>query len=549
VIKNSVFSVAISGCQIPGPRSWYLQIRKLVNWLISKLTVRNWNLEVGMKQQKRLSGFCLFLFFAMGLYSQDFEKLSYGKFIDVEVKIRTFLGNFGRNYYGNKAPAKLDILWKKYLGSGKTFVPHKGGETVWSGCGWTGQPLLVKEDGEYYLIQGAYDHNLKKIEANTGKTIWEYEYDDVLKGTGTIWSNKYAKNFGKSLIILQGSRKGSKNSFSGHIVPSFRAVSYFYGIEYWRLNVKRTASYSRDVDASAVILNDTVYIGLENALFTVLNPNPDSIVKKEGIVQPKVYQELNLYENKDIAKHRGNLVVESSPCLLNGRIYITAGSGHVYGYNLDTKKIDWDFYIGSDMDGSPVATEDSCILVTVEKQYISGKGGVFKLDPSKSESEAVRWYFPTNNATLAEWKGGVVGSVGVNDRTRPENHPYFAAFIGIDGNLYVVNHKEIDENKGKVNGPNNKKTYPTPKLVFKKRVGGSISTPIIVGNRLVATGYGGIHLFEFDEKGNFELLDKKYMGSFEATAITWDGRIYVGSRNGYLYCFGEKEDTVKTSNE
>jgi len=44
-------------------------------------------------------------------------------------------------------------------------------------------------------------------------------------------------------------------------------------------------------------------------------------------------------------------------------------------------------------------------------------------------------------------------------------------------------------------------------------------------------------------------LDKKYMGSFEATAIAWDGKIYVGSRNGYLYCFGEKEDTVKASNE
>ena len=500
-----------------------------------------------MKKKLYFSCVIFLLIFNVKVCSQDFEKLSYGKYIDIEVKIGTFLGNFERNYYGNRAPSRLDILWKKYLGSGSTFVPHKGGETKWSGCGWTGQPLLVEEDGKYYLIQGAYDHNLKKIDAETAETIWEYEYDDVIKGTGTIWANKYAKNFGKSLIIFQGSRKGSKNSFHSGVIPSFRAVSYFYGRDYWRLNVKKTASYSRDVDASAVVVNDTVYIGLENALFTVLNPNPDSVIKKDGIIQPKVYQELNLYKSKDIAKHRGNLVVESSPCLLNDHIYITAGSGHVYGYNLNTKKIDWDFYIGSDMDGSPVATEDSCILVTVEKQYISGKGGVFKLDPSKSESEAVVWYFPTNNTTLAEWKGGVVGSASVNDRTRPQNHPYLAAFIGIDGNLYVVKHKEIDDKKGKVKGPNNKRVYPTPKLVFRKRVGGSISTPIIVGNRLVATGYGGIYLFEFDEKGNFELLDKKYMGSFEATSIAWDGRIYVGSRNGYLYCFGEKKDTPASS--
>jgi outer membrane protein assembly factor BamB len=491
----------------------------------------------------------LFIFAAcsLSLHAQDFEKLSYGKFIDVDVKIRTFLGDFERNYYGNEAPSRLDILWKKFLGSGYTVTSREEGPVKWSGCGWTGQPLLVEEDGKYYLIQGAYDHNLKKIDASNGTIVWEYEYDDVLKGTGTIWSNKYARNFGKSLIILQGSRRGVKNSHNSDKIPSFRAVSYFYGVEYWKLDVKRTASYSRDVDASALVLNDTIYIGLENAIFTVLNPNPDSVVKKNGMEQPKIYQELNLFNSKDIAKHRGNLVIESSPCLLNDRIYITAGSGHVYGYNLKTKKIDWDFYIGSDMDGTPVATEDSCILVTVEKQYIEGKGGVFKLDPSKNESEAVVWYFPTGNAKLAEWEGGVIGSAGINDRTRVENYPYLAAFSAIDGYLYVVNHKEIDEAKGKVYGPNNKETYPTPKLVYKKRIGGSISTPIIVGDKLVAAGYGGIYLFEFDEKGNFELLDNNCPGVFEATPIAWDGRIYVGSRNGYLYCFWEKEDTVKTS--
>ena len=495
--------------------------------------------------------FWLFIFAAWSLSvrSQDFEELSYGKFIDVDVKIRTFLGNFERNYYGNKAPSRLDILWTKFLGSGYTVTSREEGPVKWSGCGWTGQPLLVEEDGEYYLIQGAYDHKLKKLEASTGKTIWEYEYDDVLKGTGTILSNKYARNFGKSLIILQGSRRGVKNSLHSDKIPSFRAISYFYGIEYWRLDVKKTASYSRDTDASALILNDTVYIGLENAIFTALNPNPDSVVKKDGMEQPKIYQELTLYNDKDIAKHRGNLVIESSPCLLNDRIYITAGSGHVYGYNIKTKKIDWDFYIGSDLDGTPVVTEDSCLLVTVEKQYIEGKGGVFKLDPSRCESEAVVWYFPTGNATLAEWKGGVIGSASINDRTRLENHPYLAAFSAIDGYLYVVNHKEIDKVKGKVYGPDNKRTYPTPELVFKKRIGGAISTPIIVGDKLVACGYGGIYLFESDEKGNFELLDNRYLGVFEATPIAWDGKIYVGSRNGYLYCFGEYEDTVKTSNE
>lgn len=107
-----------------------------------------------MKIRKKLYFvFIIFsLVFSTAVFSQNFEELSYGKFIDIDVKIGTFLGNFERNYYGNEAPSKLDILWKKHLGSGFTFVPHKGGKTRWSGCGWTGQPLLVMEDGELSLI-------------------------------------------------------------------------------------------------------------------------------------------------------------------------------------------------------------------------------------------------------------------------------------------------------------------------------------------------------------------------------------------------------------
>jgi len=128
-----------------------------------------------LKITEKLYFICIIfsLVFSTAVYSQDFEELSYGKFIDVEVEIRTFLGDFSRNYYGNEAPSRLDILWKKFLGSGYTLVSRDEGPVKWSGCGWTGQPLLVEEDGEYYLIQGAYDHKLKKIDASTGKTIWE----------------------------------------------------------------------------------------------------------------------------------------------------------------------------------------------------------------------------------------------------------------------------------------------------------------------------------------------------------------------------------------
>ena len=44
------------------------------------------------------------------------------------------------------------------------------------------------------LIQGCFDHSLKKIRAKDGKTIWSYFYDDILKGTGSIFINDTAAN-------------------------------------------------------------------------------------------------------------------------------------------------------------------------------------------------------------------------------------------------------------------------------------------------------------------------------------------------------------------
>ena len=29
-------------------------------------------------------------------------------------------------------------------------------------------------------------------------------------------------------------------------------------------------------------------------------------------------------------------------------------------------------------------------------------------------------------------------------------------------------------------------------------------------------------------------------GTFESTPIVWDGRVYIGCRDGYLYCLGAK---------
>ncbi len=457
--------------------------------------------------------------------------------LTIEVKIGTFLGNDQRNCYGNRAPSSLNVLWKHYLGKGKTVISRKSGSRIWAGAGWTGQPLLVEENGRLYIIQGAYDHHLKKIDADSGKLVWQYKFDDVVKGTGTIWINPSARNTEEKYIILQGSRLGVGNYLDTKYIPSYRAISYITGKELWRMNVKWTDSYSRDVDGSALIIRDTAYIGLENSLFTVFDPDPQKANIRDGMLQPEIFQELKLYEKQDVTHHRYNVVTESSPSLLGNRIFIASGSGHVYGYNLKTKKLDWDFYIGSDIDGSAVVTIDRCLLISVEKQFIPGPGGAYKLDPSKNPGESVVWFYPTGNTHFGSWEGGIIGSIGITDSYQMEFYDPLAAFIGIDGYLYVVKHTIIDK-KSKSPGPDAVKLYYKPLLVFKEYVGPSISTPVFVRNKLIVAGYHGVRLYKYDTDYKFELLDQ-FDARFESTPIAFDGKIYLASRDGYLYCFGD----------
>jgi len=467
----------------------------------------------------------LLLFIALAGYSQS-----------TEVHIGTFLGNEQRNYYGNKAPDTLNVIWKHYLGKGKTIISRKVGERIWAGAGWTGQPLLVEEDGQLFLIQGAYDHHLKKINAENGELIWQYAFDDVVKGTGTIWHNSTSNNPETKYIIMQGSRLGVGNYLDTRHIPSYRAISLYNGAELWRMDVKRTDSYSRDADGSALVINDTAYAGLENSLFTVFDPDPAKASVKDNMLQPAIFSETKLYKPADVTAHRYNVVTESSPSRLGNHIYIASGSGHVWGYNLETRELDWDFPTGSDMDGSVIVTSASCLLVSVEKQYIEGQGGAFKLDPAKDPDDCVVWYCPTADKDFASWQGGIIGSIGITDHYNTGLSDNLAAFAAIDGYLYIVRHQRIDPDN-KSTGPDGKTTYPMPVVLEKKYIGPSISTPIFVQDRLIAAGYNGVYLFSVDKEMTVSKLDH-FAATFEATPITWNGKIYLASRNGNLYCFG-----------
>ena len=454
---------------------------------------------------------------------------------DIELLVPTFRGNDARNYYGNSAPSSLDLIWKHKLGGGHSHMPH--GDDIMYGAGWTGQPLLISEHGKKFIFQGALDHNLKKIDADSGNLIWEYKFDDVIKGTGTLWYNKSFASPENRLVILQGSRQGYNFNMGSKFIWSFRGVSGITGEELYRINVKRTESVSRDVDGSALVIKDTAYIGLENGLFDIFNPNEKFASIENGYSIPEIISEEKLFDKTDVAKHRGNVINESSPCRIGNTLYYGAGSGYIFGYNLTTREWSKVFYVGTDLDGTLVSTDDSCLLVSVEKVFIQGSGGMLKINPSKPEDEALVWFFPTGNKTLSDWNGGVIGTPGINDFYIGKEDNHIAVFLAIDGYMYVVDHKTLDDEQ--TLSFDGKHRCPKPKLLYKYYTGGSISSPIILKDKIIAAGYGGLFLFSYDSSLNFTLLEKR-PGVFEASPIVYDKKIFLGAKDGWLYCLGDK---------
>lgn len=449
----------------------------------------------------------------------------------IQVIIGTFLGNDQRNFYGNELPDTLEVIWQTPIGKGTTYVRGDSAEE-WVGAGWTGQPLLVKVKDSLWLIQGSFDHHLRKINALTGRIAWQYAFDDVIKGTATIWIDPDPESPQDRLLVMQGSRLGNGNYLGTDTIPSFRAISFFTGKEVWRMNVERGPSFSRDVDGSAIVVDTMAYIGLENGLFRKFDPNPKGAICAGDCFYPMIHASHPLYRKGDGARHGGELVVESSPCRIGDRLYITAGSGHVFGYSISKDTVEWDYYIGSDLDGSPVVTDDSCLLITVEKQFILGRGGLLKLDPSKEPEDALVWYLPTADKKLATWLGGVIGSPATDGAN-------LVLCAGLDGDLVVLDHRQT---AGEEKGYDGTALLPLPKEVFRFPIGPTISTPIIVNNRLFMVGYHGAFLFE-REGESFRLI-AKMPGMFESTPICWQGKIYIASRKGYLMCLGRRELSI-----
>ena len=228
-------------------------------------------------------------------------------------------------------PRRPQILWRYPSSGGLCSSSSVADETkVWCGTGWTGQPAIVRDKGDLYLVVGGLDHNLHKIEMKSGGVVWEYAYDDIIKSSPTVIEDPHPAKRSERYLVLAGSRRGFPSDYTDPSLAPYRAVSFSTGKEVWRLPVPLTASYSRDVDGSGFFFDKRMYSGVESGWFYKLDPF--RTLPWNGYQTPRITaRRLLIGDPGDASAHGGNLVLEASPSLIGDTVYISSGSGHVYG--------------------------------------------------------------------------------------------------------------------------------------------------------------------------------------------------------------------------
>jgi outer membrane protein assembly factor BamB len=426
-----------------------------------------------------------------------------------------FRGNPTRTWYGTgPAPTDPVELWR-YPDSamcGRSSLARTGG--VWCGTGWTGQPVVWdRPDGITEIIFGAYDKQVHFVDAATGTdTRPSFPVGDIIKGSVSLDPDGYP-------LLYFGARDDKLRVVALDRDPP---------TELWARDAhENRVIWNDDWDGNPAIVDDIMFAGGENGwLFAFrLNRGYDG----DGLVQvtPEALVEFPGFTDELLATVGPEQSIENSVALYEGRLYFANGAGRVVG--LDIEQVDdgeapvvFDWWGGEDIDASLVVDDDGMLYVAAEQERFNARGlevgQLVKLDPGRPDDP-------------------IVWSVAVPPRGGGDGGMWATPALG-DGALYVSTHPgellAVDTATGEV--------------AWRDEIGHHAwSSPVIVDGTLILAvscdAGGGLRSYDLaDPLQPVMVWDMPFgAGCIESTPAVWNGRIYVGSRNGYFYAFGDEE--------
>lgn len=361
--------------------------------------------------------------------------------------VLTFRGNNWRNTSStdtvNLTEYKLTQVWDKAISS----LTKGGGSGSWSGCGWTGQPLIVQWPKETRRIMNMYDWAKEK--ENLVEVIYPTEDGNIyfldletgqqtrntidnlkvpFKGTGSVDPRGYP-------LLYCGS--GDQYENDSQKSRAF-IISLINGKVLYEFGKQGTDSFARRkwyaYDSAPLIdaKTDTLIYPGENGIIytmklnTVYDPELGSISVNPSNPVKFRYDCNNIYDEIDKAdsthKWQG---YEGSAVAWNGYLYLSSNDGMFQCIDINTMRCVWIANTEDDTNGSPVldviSDEEAYLYVGTSLHFNKDKNNTgvapfFKIDAMTGE---IKGRYGLTVFTVSGVSGGiqataVVGRAGSN---------------------------------------------------------------------------------------------------------------------------------------
>ncbi len=441
------------------------------------------------------------------------------------VGLTMFRGNPTRTYFGSgpvsqTAPA---ASWRFPSDQNPMCGQSPVGKDpkVWCGSGWTGQPVVwERPDGITEVIFGAYDKQIHFLDADTGeRTRPDFDMGDIIKGSVTLDPDGFP-------LLYAGSRD-----------PRFRIIALDGDEprEVWSLHAKSVEGiWNDDWDSNPVIVDDMMYEGGENSWWFAVKLNRGYDIDGNVTVDPQVVYQIPAWTDELTEIFGRQHSVENSTAVFEQRAYFSTSAGRVVGVDLSdiesgNGEIFFDFWNGDDTDATISIDQEGFLYVvshadTAKKNNTAARrvrevGDLAKLDPDNPDDPVV-W-----SVHLSAARGQDAGAWAT-----PALHADAGLlFVATDaGDLVAVD-------------------TATGETVWQDFIGGNAwSSPVIAGDTLVVgadclTDHSGFRAYDLTNPRSPEHLWDVTVGTgacIESTPAVWNGRIYVGSRDGFFYALG-----------
>ncbi|MGH8957317.1 MAG: PQQ-binding-like beta-propeller repeat protein [Acidimicrobiia bacterium] len=424
------------------------------------------------------------------------------------VGLTMFRGNPTRTFYGTgPLPSNPQVLWS-YPPEGAMcgFSSVGGVSTQWCGSGWTGQPVVwERPDGTTEVIFGAYDKSVHFLDAESGAELRpSFATNDIIKGSVTLDPDGYP-------LLYFGSRDNKLR-----IV----ALDRDEPTELWSLDADAVDGiWNDDWDGNPVIVDDMLYEGGENGWFFAIKLN--RITGTDGLVavDPTIVFSTPGWTSELVSQVGRNVSIESSVMVHEQVAYLANSGGRVVGFDLSdiangNAPVAFDYWVGDDTDATLVSDANGAVYVAVEEERKNERsrelGQLIKLDPHLSDPYVWGVPVPGGDVVGGLWATPALGDGVIYEATQP-------------GELLAVDTE-------------------TGEVTWREEIGWHAwSSPVVVEDELlVATCTGELRAYSLTDPRHPSLTWtlKLSESCIESTPAVWNGRIYVGVRDGRFYAVG-----------